>query len=325
MCYKIGIGIEKNPENAFHWYQIAAECGNEDAMFFLANKYRTGEGTEKNSEKAFHWYQKAAEKNHINAMFNLANLYYNGKGTEKNFEKAFHWCQKAAEKGHIDAMFDLANYYCYGEGTERDLERAFYWHHIVVENNKTNSKNEVEFCNECKQPNTGYRWCEQCNTKRFQQEFSKWASKNKFIDEFIQEAQLNAKNSYEILEWIPYNKLSNINYYDKGGFSEIHKAIWSDGPIYGWNFDKQQWNRQTCYEVVLKPLNTSSSLYNKLNNINYYDKGGFSEIYRAIWLDGPIDSWNFDEQRWNRWTEYEVILKNLNNSSSLSDKFLDEV
>ncbi|RIA97739.1 kinase-like domain-containing protein [Glomus cerebriforme] len=57
------------------------------------------------------------------------------------------------------------------------------------------------------------------------------------------------------------------------------------------------------------------------------DQGGFSEIHKAIWLDGPIDSWNFDKQQWNRWklqTGYEVILKNLNNSSSLDDKFLSE-
>src|SRR6185437_6013827 len=111
-----------------------------------------------------------------------------------------------------------------------------------------------------------HHWCQQCNIKRFQQDFSKWTSKNKFIDGFIQEAQLNAKNSYEILEWLPYNKLSGINYYDKGGFSEIYKAIWLDGPIDSWNVNKQQWNRwnfQTGYEVVLKILNNSSSLNNK--------------------------------------------------------------
>ncbi len=71
--------------------------------------------------------------------------------------------------------------------------------------------------------------------------------------------------------------------------------------------------------------------YDKFENINYYDKGGFSEIYKANWLDGPIDSWNFDKQQWNRWNSqtdyigYEVILKNLNNSSNLNDKFLNEV
>jgi hypothetical protein len=88
-----------------------------------------------------------------------------------------------------------------------------------------------KLCNKCNQQYTDYNWCQQCNSKQFQQDFLKWTSKNKFIDKFIQEAQLNAKSNYEVLEWIPYNKLSNINYYDKGGFSEIHKAIWLDGPI----------------------------------------------------------------------------------------------
>ncbi|POG72240.1 hypothetical protein GLOIN_2v1597944, partial [Rhizophagus irregularis DAOM 181602=DAOM 197198] len=53
--------------------------------------------------------------------------------------------------------------------------------------------------------------------------------------------QLIAKDNYEILEWIPYNKLSSINYHDQGGFGEIHKAIWLDGPIYGWNNGIDKW------------------------------------------------------------------------------------
>ena len=151
---------------------------------------------------------------------------------------------------------------CYnnGEGTNKNLEKAFYWYQRA-ENDKVNPKNEVESCNECKQPYTGYQWCQQCNTRRFQQDFSKWTSKNEFIDTFIQGAQLNAKNSYEILEWIPYNKLSSINYYDKGGFGEIHKAIWLDGPIYSWNFKKKQWNRQMEYEVILKVLDNSNDKF----------------------------------------------------------------
>ncbi|CAB5303897.1 unnamed protein product [Rhizophagus irregularis] len=250
----------------------------------LALHYVNGEGTEKNLEKAFCWYQKAAEKDHIDGMYGLANRYYNGEGTEKNLEKAFHWYQKAAEKGHIDAIFNLAACYRNGEGTEKNLEKAFYWHQIVAESYKTNSKDEVEFCNECKLLNTVYQWCQQCNTKRFQQDFSKWTSKNKLINKFIQEAQINAKNSYEILEWIPYNNLSSIDYYTKGGFSEIHKAIWSDGPIFSWNFDKQQWNRQTCYEVILKKLNNSSSLNSEfLDEWKYH----YNYLMKKCWDSNP--------------------------------------
>ncbi|PKY51497.1 HCP-like protein [Rhizophagus irregularis] len=261
--YYNGEGTEKDLEMAFHWFQKAAEKDHEGSMYNLALCYENGEGIEKDLEMAFYWFQKAAERGHEKSMHGLALCYYNGEGTEKDLGMAFYWFQKAAEKGHEGSMHNLALCYENGEGTEKNLGKAFYWHKITPDNFKINN-----LCKKCNQPYIDYKWCQQCNIKQFQQDFSKWTSKNKFIDKFIQEAQLNAKSNYEVLEWIPYNKL---------------------------------------------------------NNINYYDKGGFSEIYRAIWLDGPIDSWNFDEQQWNRWTEYEVILKNLNNSSSLSDKFLDEV
>ena len=38
-------------------------------------------------------------------------------------------------------------------------------------------------CDECSQPNTGRNWCQSCKSKHFQQEFNKWTSGNKEIDE----------------------------------------------------------------------------------------------------------------------------------------------
>ncbi|RGB41655.1 hypothetical protein C1646_685035, partial [Rhizophagus diaphanus] len=114
------------------------------------------------------------------AMFDLA-----GEGTEKDLEKAFHWYQKSAEKDYIRAMFSLAHSYYSGKVTEKSLEKSFYWHQKAMESDQMGSKNEIELCNECKQPYTDYHWCQQCNTRRFQQDFSKWTSKNEFIDKFI--------------------------------------------------------------------------------------------------------------------------------------------
>ncbi|RGB30585.1 hypothetical protein C1646_817829 [Rhizophagus diaphanus] len=268
--YKNGEGIEKNLEKAFHWYQKAAENGHTGAMNNLANGYYNGEGTEKNLEKAFHWYQKAAENGQEHAMFNLAACYRNGEGIEKNLEKAFHWYQKAAKNGYTDAVINLVTCYENGEGTEKNLEKAFYWYQKVEEN-------EVRsVCNECKQPYIDYQWCQQCNTKRFRQDFSKWT------------------------KWIPYNKLSGINYYDKGGFSEIHKATWLDGPIYSWNFNKQQWNRcnfQTGYEVILKTLNSSSNLDCKfLDEWKYYyncQKKSFSKFIQFFGFTQDPNNLNY--------------------------------
>src|SRR5688572_29647797 len=84
-------------------------------------------------------------------------------------------------------------------------------------------------CGECSQPNTGDDWCQSCNSKHFQQDFNKWTSGNKEIDEFIQKFQLNATRWEEVLEWIPYEKFEDIEYLAKGGFGTVHKAKWIDG------------------------------------------------------------------------------------------------
>ena len=93
----------------------------------------------------------------------------------------------------------------------------------------------------------------------YQQNFDKWSSENKYIDEFIQETQLNAKKIGQILEWIPYNKLENIKYLDKGGFSIIYEAIWLDGPIKRYDHDTKKLIRQNNQMVAIKSLNESSN------------------------------------------------------------------
>src|ERR1044072_9720218 len=102
-------------------------------------------------------------------------------------------------------------------------------------------ESECGLCPECNKPNTDDNWCQQCNAKRFQQDFHKWTSGNKFIDKFIQESQLIAQQGHHVLEWIPYNRLTNIEYLNKGGFSTVYKAIWLDGCIINWDYKKQQW------------------------------------------------------------------------------------
>ena len=152
--------------------------------------------------------------------------------------------------------------------------------------NFSNNNSKFRICSGCNKPNTFHDWCRECNSKRFQRDFHKWTSGNKFIDKFIQESQLNARysDSSDVLEWIPYNRLTNVKYLDKGGFSTVYKAIWLDGPIDKWDYENSQWKRRT-YEI-------------------------------------DIDS---DEVDNNIFEGYEVVLKSLDNSSSLNDEFLNEV
>jgi hypothetical protein len=124
--------------------------------------------------------------------------------------------------------------------------------------------NKYRLCEECRQPNTGDFWCQSCNSKHFQQDFNKWTSGNKEIDEFIQTFQLNATCRQEVLEWIPYEKFENIKYLAKGGFGIVHKAKWIDGYIEYWDISQNKWhrwtNKWTDEGVVLKCLNNSQNL-----------------------------------------------------------------
>jgi len=123
---------------------------------------------------------------------------------------------------------------------------------------------EYGLCEECSQPNTGiygsFTWCQPCNSKHFQQDFNKWTSGNKEIDEFIQRFQLNATNHYEVLEWIPYDRFENIEYLAEGGFGTVYKAKWIDGRINSWNINQNKWERIPDRNIVLKCLNDSQNL-----------------------------------------------------------------
>src|ERR1044072_8076258 len=102
--------------------------------------------------------------------------------------------------------------------------------------------------------------------KLLEQNFDKWTSGNEFINRFIQETQLNNGSGKQILEWIPYNRLENIKYLDKGGFSTIYEAIWLDGPIKGYDDFEKKLIRYSNKKIAIKSLDKSLNLNDKFLN-----------------------------------------------------------
>ncbi len=123
---------------------------------------------------------------------------------------------------------------------------------------------KYDLCKECMQPNTGgnlWKWCQSCNAKKFERNFENWTSGNHDIDEFIKKTQLKAKNEYEVIEWIEYDKFKNIEYLAKGGSGIIYKANWIDGYIVSWNYKNNRWKRgYQGGHVALKCLHNSPNL-----------------------------------------------------------------
>ena len=133
---------------------------------------------------------------------------------------------------------------------------------------------EYGLCKECNQPNIGGQWCQSCNSQHFQNDFNKWTSGNKEIGEFIQKFQLNATRFEEVLEWIPYEKFSDIEYLASGGFGTVYKARWIDGYICCWNSSQTKWTRDSySKDVVLKSLNNSQNI-----TTDFYKRYAICEI-----------------------------------------------
>ncbi|RHZ74170.1 hypothetical protein Glove_227g140 [Diversispora epigaea] len=123
-------------------------------------------------------------------------------------------------------------------------------------------------CNqECKEYN-GY-WCKPCNSKHFQNDFNNWTSGNDKIDKLIQDAQLNANDRSEVIEWIPFDRFKDVKQIGKGGFGTIHYARWIDGEI-----ENQQWKRDRKYseEVALKKFDNFVNFNDVLNEMEIHLK-----------------------------------------------------
>ena len=116
-------------------------------------------------------------------------------------------------------------------------------------------------CPECNQNYNSF-YCQPCNSGHFRDNFKNWTSGDEHIDKVIQESQINASDELKFLEWIEYSNLENIEHVAEGGFGNVYKAIWKDGPI------KSNWDEIKkvffCFWITRYSIN---SIYNGINTI----------------------------------------------------------
>ena len=66
--------------------------------------------------------------------------------------------------------------------------------------------------------------------------------------------------------------------------------------------------------------------YDRFRNIEFIAKGGFGNVYKAIWIDGYIVQWDNINQNWTRENPHtDVALKSLSNSKNVTTEFINEV
>ena len=107
VMYLHGEGTKRDTKEGLRLIKKAAENGIVEAQRHLADFYFDGIdgiGIKQNYNEAFYWYEKAANQNDADAQFRLAEMYMNGYGVDYDEEKAFEWVKKAAENGHEKAI-----------------------------------------------------------------------------------------------------------------------------------------------------------------------------------------------------------------------------
>jgi len=77
-----------------------AHQGDSQAQYKLGLMYELGMGIDKDLNQAFAWYQKSADQEYAKAQYNLGIFYALSKGVEKDIEQSKYWVKKAHENGY---------------------------------------------------------------------------------------------------------------------------------------------------------------------------------------------------------------------------------
>lgn len=115
-------------------------------------------------------------------------------------------------------------------------------------------------------------WCKECDPRCI---IEGWSSGNPDIDKFIKDTIYDVRHvdSSPFLEWVPFNKITDIKQISEGGFSKVYSAIWMDGKSSYKKRNNGSWEKLESepIKIALKKLNRSQNMStNYLNKVRIY-------------------------------------------------------
>ena len=123
MMHNNGIGTQKNPKQAFEWFQKST-ASNDPLGAYKLGCYYAGQfagvvTTDKN--EALKYKLISAKAGYALAQHDVAILY----DSQGNSEEALNWWKMAADQGLPNALFSLSRTYSAGKGVPRDLSLSY--------------------------------------------------------------------------------------------------------------------------------------------------------------------------------------------------------
>jgi len=103
---RLGSGV-LHQIHATEMLKQAAQLGEPEALYLLAQAYEHGHGVPKNLNRAILTYHKAAEAHHPQAQLRMAQLWQQGERLTPNIDKAAKWYLAAAEA--LEAMDETSH------------------------------------------------------------------------------------------------------------------------------------------------------------------------------------------------------------------------
>lgn len=102
LCSAVG-----RPDEAVRWWRQAAEGGDVEAQFNLAQAFAAGRGAPADARAAFEWFLRAAESGLVPAQARLGVLYATGEGVAADPIEAHKWLFVARLAGDAGAAQNL--------------------------------------------------------------------------------------------------------------------------------------------------------------------------------------------------------------------------
>ncbi|RIB30421.1 kinase-like domain-containing protein [Gigaspora rosea] len=129
---------------------------------------------------------------------------------------------------------------------------------VVIDKFYSNRNSCYGSCPDCKKYNNSDVWCLTCDTQKMTQG---WSSENKDIDDCIKEFQIKATKYTDVIEWVPFNKLTVKDEGIEDKTKSKYEATWSEGiRIIGGDENKgYEQSRAPSYPVYLLLLSQTNA------------------------------------------------------------------
>lgn len=120
-CWRDGLGVLPDVEQAELWFSRAAEAGHDFSQYALG-KLLQGQ---KRIGEAVSWYERAAAQGNQYAAYRLGKLYLQGEQVPKNVPRALEYLRASAQQNNQYAQYTLGKLYLTGEDLAQDWEQSY--------------------------------------------------------------------------------------------------------------------------------------------------------------------------------------------------------